>query len=537
MENITLEILLGVLAFVATTLLGIAIFLRNRFSATNRLFLVLSLLIDVYIVVNFLSLHPPTGTPASQLFWIRVVMFIASFIGPTLVLLVHTFPEERISMRFRYYVPLLLLMAASATASITPLVFTDIQYPAGRPVPVPGPGIPVFFADFVGLFVLSFAILIYKYRVAKGVEKIRHHLLLWGVLASFSMMGLTTVTFVVILKTSSFVFLGPIFPVILIACIGYAIVRHQMFDIKVVATQALIIVLTVILFARIFASTTLSQIVIETLIFALVTFFGFLLVRSVMREVRQREELERLTRALASANAQLQRLDQAKSEFISLASHQLRVPLTIIKGYLSLIREGTISLASAKGKEALQRIAVSNEQLIKLIENMLNLSRIESGKIRYDFAPHDLVALVNEVLTEFQQTANEKHIELIFHTKGRIPVLTFDTDKIREITTNLVHNAIKYSPKGRVTVSLEHKEDMLRLTVRDTGIGIKPHDLKNIFVKFARTDEARIIDPSGMGIGLYFVKRVAEDHGGRAWAESEGPKKGSTFVVELPIRQ
>lgn len=536
MENMTLEILLGALAFVATTLLGITIFLRRRSSATNRLFLVLSLLIDVYIVVNFISLHPPAETPASQLFWIRVVMLVTSFIGPLLVTLVHTFPHEQITMRGRYLIPLFTLMAASAVASITPLVFTDIQYPDGQPVPVPGPGIPLFFLDFVGMFLLSFAILIYKYRVAKGVEKIRHRLLFWGVLASFSMMGLTTVTFVVILKTSSFVFLGPIFPVILIACIGYAIVRHQMFDMKVIATQALVIVLLIILFARIFASATPSQAVIEILIFGLVAFFGILLIRSVVSEVRQREELERLTKALAAANDELQRLDRAKSEFISLASHQLRAPLTVIKGYVSLMRQGTIPPGSAKAKEILERIALSNEQLIKLIESMLNLSRIESGKIRYDLALNDPVLLVKEVIAAFQQTANEGNIALVFHGKGDIPKCVFDADKIREIAINLIHNAIKYAPKGRITISLERRENRLLLTVRDTGIGIRPDDLTSIFVKFTRTEDARMIDPSGMGIGLYFVKRVAEDHGGRVWAESAGPGKGSAFFVELPIR-
>ncbi|MEK7560436.1 MAG: ATP-binding protein [Patescibacteria group bacterium] len=262
-NTLTIEILLGVLALTATSALGAIIHIRNPKSWTHRLFLLLAIAIDFYIIVNFLSLHPPRQTPDDQLFWIRAVMFVTSFIGPILVLLVHTFPGHRITMRRRFIALLLFLMIASAAASLMPFVFQSIHYPEGEPIPVPGPGMPVFFLDFIGLFILSFIILILKHRRAQGEEKMKLRHLLAGVIASFSLMGISTVIFVVILRTSAFVFLGPIFPVILITFIAYAIVRHGFLDIRLIVARAFLYSILIGIVATIYALT----------FFSVVTFF------------------------------------------------------------------------------------------------------------------------------------------------------------------------------------------------------------------------------------------------------------------------
>ncbi len=261
-NTLAIELILGAVAFFASVYLGAAVYLRNPKSWTNRLFGILALLNNAYIIINFLSLHPPQETPENQLFWIRMVMFITSFIGPVLILLVHTFPRERVAMRPRYLILLGLLMLTSASFALSDLIFKSIEYPNGEPIPVAGAGIPVFFADFVGLFILSFILLIYKYQKAVGEEKIRHLHLFLGILASFSLMGLTTVTFVVLLKTSAFVFLGPIFPVILAAFIAYAIVKHRFLDIapsiaRAVSYLFFIFVVAVLYSALLFGLTRL----------------------------------------------------------------------------------------------------------------------------------------------------------------------------------------------------------------------------------------------------------------------------------------
>ena len=542
MQTLEIEILLGILSFIITTLLGLMVYFKNRQSWTNRLFFILSFFIDLYIIVNFISLHPFSSTPASQLFWIRIVMFVTSFIGPTLVLLVHTFPQERIQMERKYWIPLFSLMMFSTSASLTPLVFSAITYPKGNPVPVPGPGIVLFIADFVGLFLLSFGILIYKYRKSSGTDKLRFLYLFLGILFSFSLMGIFTVIFVVILKTSAFVFLGPIFPVILMAFIAYTIVKLSLFDIRVAATQVLVAIIWIILFSKIIVSPTLGERLVDIAVFITMIVFGYLLVKSVLREIKQRERLQKVTNELEAANMALKTLDQAKSEFISIASHQLRSPLTVIKGYISMIREGTIDPDSRQGKEALERVALSTEQLIKLIANMLDLSRIEGGRIKYEFSPHNFIHLIEGIIKEFHPHAKEKNVTFHFENDAKtLDPFSFDADKMRDVVINLIDNAIKYAKEGhgQVTVRLEYagkNQDRVRLSIRDNGIGIKMEDIPRLFNKFIRSDEAQKVDPGGMGIGIYFVKRVVEDHGGKVGVESEGIGKGSTFFFELPIR-
>ena len=249
-------------------------------------------------------------------------------------------------------------------------------------------------------------------------------------------------------------------------------------------------------------------------------------------------ELRISNQKLAEANVELKKLDAAKSEFISIASHQLRAPLTVIKGYVSLVSEGSFGAITGEIKDALAKVFFSTNQLVKLIGDLLDLSRIEAGKIRYEFKPTDFVEMVSKIADEFQENAKKKGLSLAFaNNAGALPQLNLDPDKMREVVVNLTDNAIKYSEKGTVSVALEKAGDTaIRLTVKDTGIGIKPEDAGRLFTKFTRTEEARLQDPNGMGIGLYFVKRVIEDHGGRVGVESEGPGKGSTFWAELPIK-
>lgn len=254
------------------------------------------------------------------------------------------------------------------------------------------------------------------------------------------------------------------------------------------------------------------------------------------------QELNVTNRKLAESNDALKKFDQAKSEFISIAGHQLRAPLTVIKGYVSMFLEGSLGPITAKAKNAFAKTAISTEQLIKLVADLLNLSRIEAGRFQYEFVDDGLLGIVEEVVAEFTPKAKAKGLAFVFEDNiKKEPPLSIDRDKIREVVVNLVDNAIKYSKTGEVLVSMGESrtkgQGALRLSVKDSGLGIKKEDLGRLFTKFVRTEEARVSDPNGLGLGLYFVKRVAEDHGGKVWAESEGLGKGSTFVVELPLKK
>ena len=183
--------------------------------------------------------------------------------------------------------------------------------------------------------------------------------------------------------------------------------------------------------------------------FLLVIFFGTLLIRSVLKEIKTREQMEKLAGELGVANEKLKQLDQAKTEFLSIASHQLRSPLTAIKGYSSMIIEGSYGAISEKVKETINKIFVSSNRLVSIIGDFLDVSRIELGKMQYEFTDFDIREMVNNLVEEFKANYKDQQLELSFESKdaGKI-MINADFGKIRQVVSNIIDNAMKYTEKG-----------------------------------------------------------------------------------------
>lgn len=251
------EIATAIIAIIAYLYLGLSIYIRDNKSWTNRLFLILTLILITYAIVNPISLHPIKKTPENQLFWIRIVMFTVSFIGPLLFLLVHTFPYKMVTLGKKYLIPLLLLNLATAVASLLPFIFESISYPNGTPTPNPGKGIFLYFLDFPGLILLSIILLIWKYRRTTGKEKVQLYYFLLGVFVTFSLMAISTFILVSIFKTPAGVFLGHISPIILSIFIAYSIAKYQFLDIKPTIVRAVSYILVIIIAAIAYTAAVL----------------------------------------------------------------------------------------------------------------------------------------------------------------------------------------------------------------------------------------------------------------------------------------
>lgn len=246
------------------------------------------------------------------------------------------------------------------------------------------------------------------------------------------------------------------------------------------------------------------------------------------------EELHDMNEKLTRAYGKLHKLDRAKSEFLSIASHQLRTPLTSIKGFTSLLLEGTYGNISKNVRSTLEKVYISNERLIKLVEDLLNISRIESGKIAFEFNKDDIGSLLVEVLDSMKIAAKNKKLKLIYKpSKTKIKPFNFDRGKLREVISNLVDNSIKYTKKGSITIQVENENDIVRIIISDTGIGITKGELEYIFDRFQRGKDINQVHTEGIGLGLYVCKKIVTAHEGKLWAESEGISKGSKFTLEL----
>jgi len=251
--------------------------------------------------------------------------------------------------------------------------------------------------------------------------------------------------------------------------------------------------------------------------------------------IHLQQRIDAATKELRASNAQLRHLDTTKDEFLSMASHQLRTPLTSVKGYISMVLEGDAGKVSDMQKHLLSEAFVSSERMVHLIHDFLNVSRLQTGKFMLETRPIDLVKLVDAEVSSLVRTAEARNMKLKFTHSGDMPVLNIDENKIQQVVMNYIDNAIFYShEQTTILVSLRRDGDMAELRVHDTGIGVPKHEQAQLFTKFYRASNARKQRPDGTGVGLYLAKKVVTAHGGEVLFESQ-EGKGSTFGFRLPI--
>jgi signal transduction histidine kinase len=266
--------------------------------------------------------------------------------------------------------------------------------------------------------------------------------------------------------------------------------------------------------------------------------FGLLLLRSAHREVKQREQIEQLAQGLEIANDQLKVLDKMKSEFVSIASHQLRSPLTAIRGYASMLIEGSFGPVPDKAKDAVERIAEASRFMASSVEDYLNVSRIQAGNMKYEYSDFNLRDLASRVADDTRQIAMKKGLLLTFKTDmHKTGIVHADIGKTRQIIDNLINNSLKYTPKGSIEVLVrdEEKTKKIFVEIKDTGIGMSSKTIENIFGKFKRAENANEVNVTGTGLGLYIAKKMAQEMKGDVTAYSDGEGKGSLFRIELPL--
>lgn len=241
------------------------------------------------------------------------------------------------------------------------------------------------------------------------------------------------------------------------------------------------------------------------------------------------EENKHVLRQLRDTNAKLRALDEAKDDFVSMASHQLRTPLTSVKGYVSMVLEGDVGKITPTQKQLLTQAYYSSQRMVYLIADLLNVSRLRTGKFVINNIPVNLAEVVEEEIEQLKATAATRGLELEYVRPKKFPELFLDETKIRQIIMNFADNAIYYTPSGgKIIVKLEDLEHTVEFKVIDNGIGVPRSERKHLFTKFYRAGNARQARPDGTGLGLFMAKKVIVAQGGAVIFETkEG--KGSTF--------
>lgn len=479
-----------------------------------------------------------TNEYANAMLWLRLSYVAAGFIGITFFGFCIFFTKSRLSNIF--WLLLIFIVGLMTALLLQPwfLIHSIVFSPSGK-LAIEEPLHHLAFSlYFIFFFFGALAIIGNKYTKERGLERSRLGYIFWGVFLA----GFLGTLFNLVLPSPWFnewrlTWLGPVFTLIFVYFIALAITKYHLFDIKVIATELFTALLLLLLFINIFSYSTFGQLVLNLTIFVGALIFGIFLIRSVLQEVRTREEMEKLALALERANVELKRLDKARTEFMSMASHQLRTPLTAIKGYISLALEGQYGKFSEKMKKSLKNVYLSNERLVNLVDDLLTISRIEMGKLTAEKEPTKIEDLIKSCIEEMKIAAQKKKLKMFFEKpKALLPKINIDPLKIRQVILNLIDNAIKYTQTGYVSIAANSKQGKIIIQVKDTGEGFTQEEKETFFEGFTRGRAGTAFYIEGAGLGLYVAKKYLDLHQGKIYAESKGRGKGSTFYVELLVK-
>ncbi len=396
-----------------------------------------------------------------------------------------------------------------------------------------GPMYGAYAAGLVMTMMLAFNKLFLIYKGAVGKLRQRVQYIFIGLLVAASMGTVTNLIFPY-LNIFKYFAVGPMSTAVMVLFIGYAMIRYDMWGIKATLVEMLVGILMVMAFLNIGIDTGYvsgAQMLVFKLLFIPITaVIVIVFIRSFKKEQRQKKKLKKL-------NKKLNEMDEKKNEFLHIATHQLRGPITAIKGYTSLLREGDYGKIRPEMEAPIDHILSASKVMSETIADYMNIARIEEDDLRQSATKFDLCELVSERAETMRINAEKKNLRFTTNLLTESPcIILADRGNITQVINALLENAIKYTDVGSVTVEakLVNKDKRVQVSVTDTGIGVAKHEVAGLFDKFTRADNAKESDAFGTGMGLFIAKSLIEANGGSIEVSSKGINRGTTFTIELP---
>jgi len=511
--------------------LALTILVKQRDQKANVIFATLLFFVVLWVIGLILfgvSRDIQTLTIAAHIFYAS-----ASMIPVGLFYFSLTFPTRTIRFNLVRETFIFAVLGILLYISLTPkLLVTLVQINDWGNEVVLGKSYIIYTLLHILITSLAFFNFFSQYQKAKDIVKTQFRYVLFGIGIAY-VFGALFNLILPLLGNYRLIWIGPYFLVLMAISFTYAIIKHHLLNIRVIATELLIGLVIIVLFVEFITATSFQTLLFKGGVLVVFIYLGWSLLQSVFKEIQRREELKKAYDAL-------QELNRAKSEFISIASHQLRTPLTAIKGYISLALEGTYGKLDRKMKRPMNNVYESNERLIRLVNDLLSISRIESGKMKLELGRTDIRDTIQSVMEELQIKAQEKGLALTLDKpKQDIPIIFLDQTKIRNVISNIIDNAIRYTDKGTITVRIYQQSEpqTLLIEISDTGAGMTQQEISKLFESFSRGTTGTKRWTEGAGLGLYIAKQFVQMHKGKIWAESEGKDRGSTFFIKLPMQK
>jgi signal transduction histidine kinase len=535
-QNISLanlDLLTVGITIAAIGLLGFVVYITKPKSSTNIAFLLFCFVTMLWSFCNYISYQ--TIDQVTTLWLLRAVIFLGAWHSFTFFHFLYVFPLEKKKLPLWYTLVIIPVVASVSLLTLTPLIFSQLDTSAskvGSPHAVVQPLILLFILTVCILIISSFIFLIRRIIKTKGEERKPYAIILFGAVVTFVLLFACNLILPAVFGVTRFIPLGAvtIFPFAI--CTAYAIYKHKAFKVKNLGSTIMAFFLCVATFVEIIFAETSGQLLLRVGIFLFVLLISIQFIKNIF-------VLEKTKESLEEANVRLQSLDKLKSEFISLASHQVRSPLTVIKGYASTLTDGMVGDLSPKQNEIVRHIYTAAQGLASVVEDFLNVTKIEQGGMKYIFTLTDVKAITKDLVSDMKIVAEDKHLTFSssIDEQGEY-MIQADGIKIKQVFLNLIDNSIKYTKEGFVKVSLtENKHDKtIIFSVADSGVGISEETKAKLFTKFTR-GEGSVLNSGGSGLGLYLAREIVTSHKGEILINSEGLGKGSVFSVVLPTQK
>ncbi|MBU1612854.1 hypothetical protein KKC87_00260, partial [Patescibacteria group bacterium] len=448
------------------SLLAILVLRSNRRSHTNIIFASLSLIISIWLVIMYLAINPRL-----DLYWARASIIVATPMSVCFFLFSYALPATRLVLKKWHLLAIFILIEVVAVINSSSLAFRGIEIIGGKAQIVAGPGMMPFMI-VTTFFSVAAIFFLFKKSISGGRKaKNQIRLILFGMFVMLALIIISIPLPIILFKNSSFVPLAPFYTLIFLTTTAVSILKYNLFDIRILATEMLVAVLVFILLIEGIFSKSIVFIALKIFFAIILGILGDLLVKSVNNEIKRRREISHLLRSLELANTRLKKMDKQKSEFLSIAAHQLRTPLSIAKGFIELIKDKAYGKTTKEMDKTLDKMNQSNERLINLVDEFLDISRIEQGRNGIKAAKIDLGKIVDDVVEEFKGEARSKDIKLSRDDSSKLPLVEADIDKIRHVLFNYLDNAVKYNSGNIIQVKASIKGPGVSLVVKDNGIG------------------------------------------------------------------
>jgi signal transduction histidine kinase len=461
----------------------------------------------------------------SALGWCRIFMAFAIFIPFFYFHFITSFLKiERIERPFIYIGYMFAVIFS--IASFSPLFISGVAPELWFQFwPQPGPFFTPFLLIWVFYVLYGTYILGKHFRVATGTLRSQILLIFVGMAGGYAG-GIS----------NYFLWYGiPIapWPNILVSfyvvMVTYAIIKHQLFNVKVIATELFVFTLWIVLFFRLLLVQSLNDQIINGSVLAASVIIGILLIRTVMQEVRQRELIEQQEKDLEIINKQQENL-------LHFISHEIKGYLTKSEAGFAAIAEGDAGPISPQVGTIASAALTEVRKGVRTVMDILDASNLKKGTMSYKQNVFDFKDVVVKIVEHLKPAIEEKHLSLTMNIAWEVACkVSGDEEKIRDhVVRNLIDNAIKYTPHGTITIEVSRKDNTIRFSVEDSGVGITPEDMSLLFTEGGHGKDSIKVNVHSTGYGLFIAKTIIDKQGGKISAESAGAGKGSRFVVELP---